>query len=60
MKSFVALGLITLSALFASGASADCIPGYMSNTMDDCDSHCGDYVCITVAGQYQCGYCQYQ
>lgn len=59
MKSFVALGLITLSVLFASGANADCIPGYSSGSMDDCDSHCGDYVCVSSGGPYQCGYCKY-
>lgn len=61
MKSFIGLGLLTLSLLFASGANADCIPGYNSDSFEDCNSHCGNYVCVGPVGDwpYLCGYCQY-
>lgn len=61
MKSFVTIAFVSLSFLLAnSGANADCIPGYSSSSMEECNSHCGTYVCVSNGGPYQCGYCQYE
>ncbi|KAH8770760.1 hypothetical protein F5883DRAFT_520565 [Diaporthe sp. PMI_573] len=59
MKSFITIAFVSLSILLAnSGANADCIPGFSSPDMDECNSHCGTYVCVSSGGPYQCGYCQ--
>lgn len=58
MKSFITIACVSLSILLAnSGANADCIPGYTSTDMAECNSHCGTYVCVSSGGPYQCGYC---
>lgn len=58
MKSFITIAFVSLSILLAnSGANADCIPGFTSTDMAECNSHCGTYVCVSSGGPYQCGYC---